>query len=88
MARASGSIAAGKSQVAPVENHPALPYAELPAFMAKLRAKEGVSARALEFTILTAARTGDTIGANGGEINRRTALDGPRSAGEGQEGAT
>lgn len=58
-----------RSQVAPVENHPALPYAELPAFMAKLRAKEGVSARALEFTILTVARTGDTIGATRREIN-------------------
>jgi len=53
-----------------VENHPALPYAELPEFMTKLRAKNGVSARALEFTILTAARTGDTIGATRKEINR------------------
>jgi integrase len=58
-----------KSQVAPVENHPALPYCELPKFMAKLRAKEGVSARALEFAILTAARTGDVIGATWSEIN-------------------
>lgn len=59
-----------KSQVSPVENHPALPYAELPAFMAKLRAKEGISARALEYTILTVARTGDTIGATRREINK------------------
>jgi integrase len=63
-----------KSQVAPVEHHPAMPYAELPAFMAKLRAKEGSSARALEFTILTACRTGDTIGATRNEINRRDSL--------------
>lgn len=63
-----------KSQVSPVENHPALPYAELPAFMAKLRAKEGVSARALEFTILTVARTGDTIGATRREINKADKL--------------
>jgi integrase len=63
-----------KSQVAPVENHPALPYAELPEFMAKLRAKEGVSARALEFTILTVARTGDTIGATRQEIDRTERL--------------
>ncbi len=63
-----------KSQVAPVENFPALPYAELPAFMAKLRAKKGVSARALEFTILTVARTGDTIGATGQEINKAEKL--------------
>jgi integrase len=63
-----------KSQVSPVENHPALPYAELPAFMAKLRAKEGVSARALEFTILTVARTGDTIGGKWKEINKTEKL--------------
>jgi integrase len=63
-----------KSQVSPVENHPALPYAEMPGFMAKLRAKEGVSARALEFTILTVARTGDTIGATWGEINKTDKL--------------
>jgi integrase len=63
-----------KSQVSPVENHPALPYAELPEFMAKLRAKAGVSARALEFTILTVARTGDTIGATRREINKSDKL--------------
>lgn len=63
-----------KSQVSPVENHPALPYAELPGFMEKLRAKEGVSARALEFTILTVARTGDTIGATRREINESEKL--------------
>jgi integrase len=39
-----------------------MPYNELPAFMAKLRQREGVSARALEYTILTCARTQDTIG--------------------------
>jgi len=63
-----------KSQVSPVENHPALPYGELPEFMAKLRAKEGISARALEFTILTVARTGDTIGATWQEIDGEEAL--------------
>jgi integrase len=63
-----------KSQVSPVENHPALPYSEMPKFMGKLRAKEGVSARALEFTILTVARTGDTIGATPHEIDRAEKL--------------
>jgi integrase len=63
-----------KSQVAPVEHHPAMPYADLPKFMAKLQAKEGSSARALEFTILTAARTGDTIGATRNELNKRDSL--------------
>ena len=58
-----------KSQVAPVEHHPALPYRQLPVFMKKLRKRDGVSARALEFTILTIARTGDTIGAKWQEID-------------------
>jgi integrase len=50
-------------------HYAALPYAELPAFMTELRACEGIAARALEFTILTCARTGETIGARHGEIN-------------------
>jgi integrase len=57
-------------KVRAVRHHPALPYAELPAFMAELRAREqGLSARALEFTILTAARTGETIGATWDEFD-------------------
>lgn len=63
-----------RSQVAPVEHHAALSYTELPAFMTKLRAKEGVSARALEFTILTVARTGDTIGAKWKEVDKAEKL--------------
>jgi integrase len=58
-----------KNKIAPVEHHKALSYAELPAFMARLRNNESVSARALEFTILTAARTGETIGAMWNEID-------------------
>jgi integrase len=41
------------------KHHPALPYAELPALIMELRALAGIPARALEFTILTAARTGE-----------------------------
>jgi integrase len=52
-----------------VEHHAALPYAEISTFMAALRAQEGVSARALECAILTAARTGEVIGARWDEIN-------------------
>ena len=58
-----------RSKVRRVKHHAALSYAELPDFIAKLRAQEGVAARALEFTILTAARTGDTIGAVWYEVN-------------------
>lgn len=55
--------------VTKIENFPALPYAELPAFMAALRSRHGEAARALEFTILTAARTGMTLGAVPGEVD-------------------
>jgi integrase len=58
-----------RSKVRKVQHHPALPYRELPAFMSALREQEGVGAQALEFTILTAVRTGETIGARRSEIN-------------------
>jgi integrase len=57
------------SRVRRVEHHAALPYAAMPEFITRLREQEGVAARALEFTILTAARTGETIGATRNEIN-------------------
>jgi integrase len=50
-------------------HHSALPWAELPAFAEALRAQEGIGARATEFTILTAARTGEVIGAEWNEID-------------------
>src|SRR5205823_11433460 len=46
-----------------------LAYRDLSAFMAKLREQEGAGARALEFAILTATRTGEVIGARWSEIN-------------------
>ena len=58
-----------RSKVRRVEHHPALPYSELPAFMADLRRRDGISARALEFLVLTAARTGEVIGARWSEVN-------------------
>jgi len=45
-----------------VKHHPAMPYTQIPAFMAELREQESTSGKALEFTILTAVRTGDIIG--------------------------
>lgn len=50
-------------------HHPALPYVETPGFMANLRSREGISARALEFTILTAARTNEVTKARPTEID-------------------
>lgn len=58
-----------RRKVRRVKNHPAMPYAELPAFVAELRDRESISARALEFTILCAGRTGETIGARWPEID-------------------
>ena len=58
-----------RSKVRKVEHHAALPYGELPGFLAALREQEGIAARALEFTILTAARTGETIGARWNELD-------------------
>src|SRR6516165_7378963 len=52
-----------------VEHLAALPYTEIAIFMADLRQQEGIAARALEFTILTAARTGEVIGATWSEMN-------------------
>jgi integrase len=52
-----------------VRHHAALPFAELPAFMEELRSRDSISARALEFAILTAARTGEVIGAKWSEID-------------------
>jgi integrase len=57
------------SKVRRVEHHPALPYAEIGAFMIELRAQDGIAARALEFAILTAARTEDVLGAKWSEIS-------------------
>ncbi|CAG9203785.1 Phage integrase [Burkholderia vietnamiensis] len=58
-----------RSRVQKVEHHPALPYADIPDFMNELRAAEGTAARALEFLILTATRTNETIGATWQEFD-------------------
>jgi integrase len=52
-----------RSKVAKVEHHSALPWREVGTFTAALAKEEGVSALALRFAILTAARTGEVIGA-------------------------
>jgi len=52
-----------------VNHHKAIPWREIGAFMPKLRATEGIPARALEFAILTAARSGEVRGAKWSEID-------------------
>lgn len=63
-----------RGKVAKVEHHAALPWQEVGAFMQALPAQAGVGALALRFAILTAARTGEVIGATWGEIDLGTAL--------------
>lgn len=58
-----------RSKVKKIEHHAALPYAELGAFMVELRKREGLSARALEFAILCASRSGEVRGATWAEID-------------------
>jgi integrase len=52
-----------------IRHHPAMPYKNVPTFVVELQARDSISARALEFTLLTAARTGEAIGAEWSEID-------------------
>ena len=58
-----------KTKVRAVEHHPALPFGDMAAFIAALRQENGTAARALEFAIVTVARTGEVIGARWAEID-------------------
>jgi integrase len=55
-------------------HHAALPYSQLPAFIAELRAREAIAALALEFTILTAARSGEVLKARWQELDLEAAI--------------
>lgn len=55
-------------------HHASLSYLEVPAFLAELRKREALAARALEFSILTVARTGDAISATWSDIDLSAAL--------------
>ena len=57
------------SKVRKVEHHAALNWQDVPAFMAQLRTRDGMGARALEFAILTAARSGEIRLATWDEID-------------------
>jgi integrase len=63
-----------RAKVAPVKHHAALPWGEIGAFMEELRAQSSVAGFALQFTILTAARSGEALGARWGEIDLASAL--------------
>jgi integrase len=63
-----------KRKVRRVAHHAALPYPEIAGFMATLHQQAGMAARALEFAILTAARTGEVTGAPWQEIDAEARL--------------
>jgi integrase len=58
-----------RTKVQKVRHHPALPYREMTTFMTALRAQKGLAASALEFLILTAARSGEVLNATWNEID-------------------
>ena len=61
-------------KVATVVHHPALPYQRMSVFMTALRARAGSGARALEFAVLTAARSGEVRGATWSEVDLGSGL--------------
>lgn len=56
-------------KIAPVEHHAALDYKSMGEFMRQVRQRDGIGALALEFTVLTCARTGEVLGATWDEID-------------------
>lgn len=56
------------------ENHPSLPWQDMPAFMVALEGRRGMAALALRFSILTGARTGEVRGMTWGELDLQGAL--------------
>lgn len=63
------NLLANPHKLAKVEHHPALPWQDMGAFMAALRKQEGIAAKAVEFAILTAGRSGEVRAASWAEID-------------------
>src|SRR5262245_33487218 len=68
-ARWQGHLEHALPTVVKGDHYAALPYAEVPAFLAKLRQQTSVPAKYLEFVILTAARLGEALGATWDEVD-------------------
>lgn len=68
------NLLAEPRKVTKVQHFAALPWQEIGAFMAELRQREGSSARAVEFGILTAARSGEVRGARWEEFDLDAAV--------------
>ena len=63
-----------RSKVRAVKHHAALPWQDGPVFLAELLQRDSVAARAVEFLILTAARSGEVLGMRWGEVDLDAAL--------------
>jgi integrase len=61
-----------RAQIAKVVHYKALPYAEVPGFLSALTDAKGIAALALRFLVLTAARSGEVLGATWSEIDLKT----------------
>jgi integrase len=68
------NVLPARNKVARVRHHAALAWKDMGAFMIDLRARDATAARALEFAILTASRTGEVLGARWCEIDRKAEL--------------
>jgi integrase len=68
------NVLPARDRVSRVEHHAALPWADIGGFMLDLRGQVGMAALALRFAILTAARTGEVIGAQWSEIEMQGAI--------------
>jgi integrase len=64
-----GQLLPKASKISKVEHYPALPYVKVYDFVQKLRTMRGVSPKALEFLLLTAARSGEVLGAKWDEFD-------------------
>jgi len=67
-------LLAAPNKIKPVKHQPSLPWKEVGQFMSSLRQQDGIAPRALEFLILTATRTSETLEAKWDEINLETGL--------------
>lgn len=68
------TILQAPSKISKVTSHKALPIDATPSFMSALRQKEGIAAKALEFLVLTATRSGEVRGACWTEIDLKKAI--------------
>ena len=68
---ALGELLPKAKKIKKVEHHPAIPYVQINQFVNELRQQGGTAPLALEFMLLTAARTGEVVGAKWGEIDHQ-----------------